>query len=369
MMEQLECVVIGAGVIGLSVARELALAGREVVVLEAESAVATHTSSRNSEVIHAGIYYPRGSLKARLCVEGRAQLYAYCDRRGVPYRRIGKLIVACDREELDALESYARRARANGVHDVQSLSRAEVGDLEPAISCLGALYSPSTGIIESHALIMALLADLEEAGGVVLFRSHVASIDVTSGGFVVRLDEGDAAVSCRTLVNAAGLGAANVAAGISGLNPGLVPQTWFAKGHYFTLRGMSPFGRLIYPVAGGGGLGVHVTLDISGRVRFGPDVVWVNAVNYGFDDSRKDDFIEAIQRYYPKLDPERLAPGYTGIRPKIAAPGAPAADFLVQGPGEHGIPGLVNLFGIESPGLTSSLALAGIVTRTLKGNQ
>lgn len=367
MNERLDCVVIGAGVVGLAVARRLALEGRQVVVLEAESLVAMHSSSRNSEVIHAGIYYPAGSLKARLCVEGRRRLYDYCARRGVPHRRIGKLILACDGTETGHLQDYANRARANGVTDLQFLAGAEVANLEPAVRCTGALFSPSTGIIDSHAFIMALRADLETAGGVIVFRSRVTQLKVVAGGFELRLKDLEDAVSCNTLVNAAGLWAPELAAKMEGFPAERVPRPHLAKGHYFTLQGRPPFGRLVYPVAGGGGLGVHVTLDMNGAARFGPDVAWIDSIDYSFDESRKPAFIEAIRRYYPGLEEERLSPGYTGIRAKISGSAEPAADFLVQGPHSHGIPGLVNLFGIESPGLTASLPLADMVALALAG--
>jgi L-2-hydroxyglutarate oxidase LhgO len=366
MSERLDCVVIGAGVVGLAVARQLAQQGRQVVVLEAESSVAMHTSSRNSEVIHAGIYYPEGSLKARLCVEGRQQLYDYCAQRRVPHRRIGKLILACDETETGYLQNYVTRASANGVTDLQFLSSAEVFDLEPAVRCVGALLSPSTGIIDSHAFVMALRADLEAAGGIIVFRSRIVQVNVAADTFELRLQDADETVSCSTLVNAAGLWAPELAAKMQGFPAERAPRSHLAKGHYFTLRGPSPFARLVYPVAGGGGLGVHVTLDMNGVARFGPDVAWIDTVDYSFDESRKPAFAEAIRRYYPGLQADRLTPGYTGIRPKISSPTEPAADFLVQGPDAHGIPGLVNLFGIESPGLTSALPLAVMVEVALR---
>lgn len=360
-MDKLDCVVIGGGVIGLAVARRLALAGREVVVLEAEEALAMHTSSRNSEVIHAGLYYPTGSLKARTCVEGRQRLYKYCEERHVPYRRLGKLLVAGNEAEVGRLRDIEQRARANGVDDLRWLTAADVAELEPAVRCVAGLLSPSTGIIDSHAFIAALQADLEAAGGMVLCRSRVEAVEVSGRGFALRLagTEGHATV-CRTLINAAGLEAITVAHSIAGFPAQLVPERRLAKGHYFVLQGKSPFARLVYPVPVDGGLGVHVTLDIEGRARFGPDVAWVDTVDYGFDESRKDAFVRAIRRYWPELDAARLVPGYTGVRPKLGGPGIVAANFLVQGPEEHGIPGLVNLFGIESPGLTAALCLADL---------
>lgn len=353
--------VIGGGVIGLAVARELALAGREVVVLEAEDALAMHTSSRNSEVIHAGLYYPAGSLKARTCVEGRRRLYAYCEERRIPHRRLGKLLVAGSEAEIARLRDIEQRARANGVEDLRWLTAAEVSDLEPAVRAVAGLLSPSTGIVDSHAFIAALEADVAAAGGTVLCRSRVDSVAVTGRGFALRLRGGEGqATACRTLVNAAGLEAAIVARSIAGFPPHLVPERHLAKGHYFVLRGKSPFSRLVYPVPVDGGLGVHVTLDIEGRARFGPDVAWVDNIDYAFDESRQGAFAAAIRRYWPSVDAERLVPGYTGIRPKLAGAGAPAHDFVIHGPQVHGIQGLVNFFGIESPGLTAALALARI---------
>ncbi len=364
--ERLDCVVIGAGVIGLAVARELALSGRQPVVLEAEPEIGMHTSSRNSEVIHAGIYYPAGSLKARLCVAGKVALYRYCEERGVPFRRTGKLIVACDDDELPILDDYRQRAVANGVTDLRKLSAADVSALEPEVRGRGGLLSPSTGIIDSHSLMLALQADLEAAGGIVVCRSRVTGLRRCEDGFVLDLDD-DAgfSVSCATLVNAAGLGAAALAARMQGFPAERVPAVTFAKGHYFSMSGKVPFGRLVYPVAGGGGLGIHVTLDMAGGARFGPDVVWLDGPDYAFDDDRLAPFVEAIRRYYPTVEEDRLTPGYTGIRPKLSGPGEPAADFLIQGVGEHGVPGLVNLFGIESPGLTACLSIAGFVRRTI----
>ena len=360
-LERLDCVVIGGGVIGMAVARRLALSGREVVLLEAEDVVGTHTSSRNSEVIHAGLYYLEDSLKARLCVLGRQALYAFCEERCIPHRRLGKLIVACDATELERLDLIAERGRANSVDDLQRLTASEIGELEPAVRCVGGLLSPSSGIVDSHAFLSALQADLEAAGGVVVCRSRVTGVDRAVDGFALELQDAGFVATCRMLVNAAGLWAAEVARSIRGFPGRLVPEMHLAKGHYFTLQGKSPFSRLIYPVPVDGGLGVHVTLDIQGMARFGPDVSWVDSVDYGFDETRKSAFVEAIRRYWPGLDPERLSAGYTGIRPKLSGPRMPAADFTVQGPEAHGIKGLVNLFGIESPGLTAALPLAEAV--------
>ena len=359
MTERLDCVVIGAGVVGLAVARALALAGREVIVLEAAGAIGTETSSRNSEVIHAGIYYPTGSLKARLCVAGKDQLYRYCAERHIPHRRIGKLIVATAGEQVPTLETYRRQAAANGVGDLRWVERDELRALEPAVEASRGLFSPSTGIIDSHALMESLRGDIENAGGMMAFLSPVTGGRVTERG--IELDVGGAeptTVSCRSVINSAGLFAPRVAASLSGVPDSAVPAPYFAKGCYFTLAGASPFSHLVYPVAEAGGLGVHVTLDMGGQARFGPNVIWQDGVDYSFPPGLEQPFAEAIERYYPALDRTRLQEGYTGIRPKLVPKGAPAADFALQGPERHGVPGLVNLFGIESPGLTSSLAIA-----------
>ncbi|MGN2391739.1 NAD(P)/FAD-dependent oxidoreductase [Pelomicrobium sp. G1] len=360
MAESIDCAVIGAGVVGLAVARALALAGREVVVLEAAGAVGTQTSSRNSEVIHAGIYYPSGSLKARLCVEGRERLYRFCAERGVPHRRLGKLIVATRDSEVETLERYRANALANGVQDLEWLDVRGVARLEPAVRCVAALHSPSTGILDSHAYMQALQGEAEHHGAVIALRNPVRSGRVLPSGIGLEVESGGEAVTltCRAVVNCAGLTAPRVARSIEGMPLERVPRECYAKGHYFVLKGRSPFDRLIYPVPEPGGLGVHVTLDLGGQARFGPDVEWVDAIDYGFDASRARRFFEAIRRYYPALPEDALLPGYTGIRPKIAGPGEPAADFLIQGPETHGVPGLVHLFGIESPGLTASLAIA-----------
>jgi L-2-hydroxyglutarate oxidase LhgO len=363
-VEELDAVVIGAGVVGLAAARALAQAGREVVILEAEDAIGTHTSSRNSEVIHAGIYYPKGSLKARTCVAGKELLYEYCVAHGVPHRRSGKLIVATDEKQLQELESIQKRAHANGVTDVVSMTRDQALALEPALHCVAALYSPSTGIIDSHALMLAYLGDAEDAGAMLALKTRLLGAQVVPEGFVVHTSEMD--LRCRVLVNSAGLRAPTLARSIEGFPEKLVPRELYAKGNYYSLGGKNPFSRLVYPVPEPGGLGVHVTLDLAGQARFGPDVEWVEHVDYDVDPKRAERFYAAIRRYWPALPDGALAPGYSGIRPKTAGPGEPAPDFVVQGPRAHGVAGLVHLFGIESPGLTSSLALAAIVLDELR---
>ena len=360
--ERVECVVIGAGVVGLAVARGLALAGREVIVLEATEGIGTHTSSRNSEVIHAGLYYTPGSLKARLCVAGKEMLYAYCAQRSVPHQRIGKVVVATETAEIGALQSYVTRAETNGVSDLRWLSQGELQELEPAVLAVAGFHSPSTGIVDSHALMLALQGEAESRGASVVFLSPVVSGEVTRQEIVLAVGGAEPmTLACDCVVNCAGLFAQNVARSLVGLPPGTIPPQHFAKAHYYTLSGASPFHRLIYPVATNASLGVHVTLDLAGQARFGPDVCWVDGVDYEFDHSRAPLFYSAIRRYYPGLRDGRLVAGYTGIRPKISGPTDPAADFLVQGSADHGVAGLVNLYGIESPGLTAALAIGEYV--------
>lgn len=357
MTDAVDCVVVGAGVVGLAVARALALRGREVMVLEAADAIGTGTSSRNSEVIHAGLYYATGSLKALLCVQGRDLLYAYCAERAVPHRRCGKLIVATAPNQVPALQGIEARARANGVTDLQWLDAAAAQALEPALQCVAALHSPSTGIVDSHALMLALQGDLEHAGGLVALNSPLAQARCTAEGIHLRAVDGTELLA-RTVVNAAGLGAPDLARRFAGLDARHVPTPYYAKGSYFTLAGRAPFSRLVYPAPEAAGLGVHLTLDMGGQARFGPDVQWVDAPDdLQVDPARGDAFYAEVRKYWPGLRDGALVPGYAGMRPKISAPGEPAADFVVQGPAVHGVPGLVNLFGIESPGLTSALAL------------
>ncbi|QWG14096.1 NAD(P)/FAD-dependent oxidoreductase [Bradyrhizobium sediminis] len=358
-MDKVECVVIGAGVIGLAVARRLAQAGREVIVLEAAEGIGTVTSSRNSEVIHAGIYYPAGSLMARMCVSGRRALYEYCREHGVPHRNCGKLIVATTPKETEKLQSIRAHAEANGVSDMQILSGDAARALEPALNCDAALLSPSTGIIDSHAYMLALRGDAEDAGAAFAFHTPLLRARATAGG--IELDAGGDApigLECGLLVNAAGLGASPVARSIDGMPIGLIPPAYLAKGNYFSCSARAPFSRLIYPVPEPGGLGVHLTLDMAGQARFGPDVEWVDAIDYAVDPARAERFYPAIRRYWPTLPDGALMPSYSGIRPKIVPPAVASQDFLIQGPQDHGVAGLINLFGIESPGLTSSLAIA-----------
>jgi L-2-hydroxyglutarate oxidase LhgO len=358
-VEDVDCVVAGAGVVGLAVARALALAGREVIILEAADSIGTETSSRNSEVIHAGIYYPANSLMARFCVAGRRMLYAYCAEKGVPHRNCGKLIVAADAREDALLDGIRQRAETNGVEGMRLLTAAEAIGLEPNLSCTSALFSGSTGIIDSHGFMLALQGDAENAGAVAVFLSPVVGARAAGGRIEVDVGGGDPmTLRCRLLVNAAGLHAPGLAARIEGMPRDLVPAAYYAKGTYFTLSGRSPFSRLIYPVPVPGGLGVHLTVDLGGQARFGPDVEWIDAIDYTVNPARADGFYAAVRKYWPALRDGALQPGYAGIRPKIVPKGAPGQDFVVQDRLAHGVAGLINLFGIESPGLTASLALA-----------
>lgn len=352
MSGYLDCVVIGAGVVGLACAAHLARMGRDVVVLERHTLVGSETSSRNSEVIHAGIYYPEGSLKARLCVEGKALLYEYCGNHGVPFRNCGKIIVAADESQLDALESYQRQAEVNGAGSLGWLDAAQVHEMEPAVRAVAGVHSPTTGIIDSHAYMLSLQGELEAHGGMIAFGTAVESLALT--GERIYLQAAGETLAVRSLVISAGLSAPDLA---RQLLPD-TPRAWFARGHYYSYSGRPPFNRLVYPIAEPGGLGVHVTLDLAGQVKFGPDVEWCDSADYRFDDRRRTDFEKAIRRYFPGLEPHRLQPDYVGVRPKISGPGQTAADFRIDGPAVHGIPGLVTLLGIESPGLTASLAIA-----------
>ena len=364
-VDQVDCVVIGAGVVGLAVARALALQGREVMVLESENAIGTGTSSRNSEVIHAGIYYSPGSLKAKLCVEGKQMLYSYCAERGIAHRRCGKLIVATTAAQVLQLQGIAAKAAANGVGDLLLLDANEAKAMEPQLSCLAALHSPSTGIIDSHALMLSLQGDIEQMGGLVVLNTAVMQAQRSHDAIILIVKDGTR-VRANTVVNAAGLSAQALAARFEGLAPAYVPPAYYAKGNYFTLAGRSPFSRLIYPVPEAAGLGVHLTLDLGGQAKFGPDVQWVDSPDdLLVDQTRGEAFYAEVRKYWPALPDGALQAGYAGIRPKLSAPGEAARDFIIQGPAEHGVPGLVNLFGIESPGLTSSLAIAASVATLL----
>ena len=369
-IDSVDAIVIGAGVVGLAVARALALQGREVMVLEAANAIGTGISARNSEVIHAGMYYPSGSLKASLCVQGRAQLVAYCQERGIAHRLCGKLIVATQASQIPKLKAIQDQALANGVSDVRWLSAQEAMAMEGALKCVAALLSPSTGIVDSHGLMLSFQGDLENAGGMVVLNAAVESVDLDSDKtsrpqHLVSMVDGSV-LATRTLINAAGLMAPALAHQFSGLAPQHIPKAYFAKGNYFTLNSPAPFRHLIYPVPESAGLGVHLTLDLGGQAKFGPDVQWVDTPDdFQVDASRGDAFYAAVRTYWPALPDGALQSGYSGIRPKISSPQSPAADFLIQGPETHGVPGLVNLFGIESPGLTSSMAIAAWVTKLL----
>ena len=368
MIERVEAVVVGAGVVGLACARALARAGKEVLILERHGDIGTETSSRNSEVIHAGIYYPQDSLKARLCVRGRDQLYAFCEHHGVAHQRCGKLIVATSAAQEERLQGIRAQAAANGVRDLVLLSAAEAQALEPELRCTAALMSPSTGIVDSHELMLALLGEAEQHGAVVALNAPVLSGSVGETGIELRVG-GDAPVNLHAeiVVNAAGLEATAMARSISGWSRAKVPSAYLAKGNYFSLGGRSPFSRLIYPAPEAGGLGVHLTVDLAGQARFGPDVEWLESIDYNVNPERGDDFYAAIRRYWPGLPDDSLQPAYAGIRPKIVGPGEADADFQIQGPADHGVPGLVNLFGIESPGLTSCLALGDAVCAAVEG--
>jgi L-2-hydroxyglutarate oxidase LhgO len=363
-MDRVGCVVVGAGVVGLAVARGLATAGREVVVLEREGLIGSHTSARNSEVIHAGIYYPKGSAKARLCVRGREMLYAWCESHGVPHRRIGKIIVATSAAQEGALAGIAAAAAGNGVDDLRPLSGADLRAMEPALRGVAGLLSPSTGIIDSHALMLSYQGELEDAGGAIALSTRFVAARPAGAGFVVEAESGTGSgaervtLGCDLLVNAGGLFAGEVAAGIEGLAAPFAREVYYCKGNYFGASAKVPFSRLIYPVPERDGLGTHLTLDLAGRGRFGPDTEWVAGIDYSLDPARGDGFYAAIRTYWPDLPDGALAPDYTGIRPKLAPAGGAATDFTIEGPESHGIPGLVNLFGLESPGLTASLAIA-----------
>jgi L-2-hydroxyglutarate oxidase LhgO len=362
-----DVVVVGAGVVGLAVARACALTGHQVLVLETADCVGSGVSSRNSEVIHAGLYYPVGSYKALLCVRGREALYEYCAARGIPHRRCGKLVVAAEPSQHPRLETLFQQAARNGVRDLVWLSGEAVRQLEPEVACTRAFLSPSTGIVDSHALMMSLVADIEAHGGWVALQTEFEGAVREHGVFRITTRSGDepSAVSSRWLINSAALQATRVAQRVRGLSPAFIPKSYLAKGHYFSVNGR-PFSRLIYPLPVEGGLGIHATVQLDGQVRFGPDVEWVDTVSYDVDATRAAQFYTAIRTYWPGLLEGALQPAYAGLRPKISGPGEPSADFGVSAPNEHGLSGLINLFGIESPGLTASLALGDACARLVR---
>lgn len=366
-MEEIDCAVIGAGVVGLAVARALAQSGREVIVIEAVDAIGTETSSRNSEVIHAGIYYPPGSGKARLCVRGKHLLYDYCASHGIAHQRLGKLIVATDESQHGELAALKERAAANGVGDLTWLEPDQAREMEPELFCTAALFSPSTGIVDSHGLMLALQGELEDAGGMIAFGTPVEGGSIINDGIMLET-AGEAAmqVRCRSVVNAGGLHAVPLAGKLENFPQEVLPPFRMARGNYFSLNGKSPFRHLVYPMPKGGGLNIHITLDLAGRPRFGPDLEWVEELDYTVNLARLDEFYSSIRQYWPALPDDSLSPAYAGIRPKLHGPGEPVPDFLIQGPEQHGVAGLINLFGIESPGLTASLAIGEDVVARLQ---
>jgi L-2-hydroxyglutarate oxidase LhgO len=355
-----ECVVIGAGVVGLAVARALAQAGRETIIIERENMIGTGTSSRNSEVIHAGIYYPKGSLKAIHCVRGKEMLYRYCAESHVPHKNIKKVIVAINEDQVEKLKEIDAKARANGVEDLRFLSKAEINNMEPNVTAVGALLSPSTGIIDSHKYMEILLGDADNAGASIVYNAPVESGVIKDGGITLSVGGADpCTITCKYLVNSAGLYAVKFLHTLKNFGAAHIPEQYYAKGNYFILNGKSPFNHLVYPIPVAAGLGTHATLDMGGACRFGPDVEWVDSPeDLAVDPTRAPSFYEAIRTYWPGLPDGALQPGYAGMRPKLQTPTGPAADFVIQGKETHGIPGLVNLLGIESPGLTSSLSIA-----------
>ena len=360
-----EAVVIGAGAIGLATARRLAENGHDVVVIEAEKTIGQHTSSRNSEVIHAGMYYPQNSLKARMCVAGREALYRYCADRGVPAKAVGKLVVATHPSQVSKLQDLAMRGLENGVNDLRYLTAVEAREMEPALQCVAAIHSPSTGIIDAHAYMLSLHADAEALGALFAFNTRVIGVGRRQDMFLVRTAQGDV-LQCAMIVNCAGLWATDVARSVEGLPADKIPPRFLAKGNYFSVSGATPFTHLIYPMPVDGGLGVHVTLDMSGRMRLGPDVHWTETIDYTPVSGMEEAFRDAVLPYWPGIATREIASAYCGIRPKISGPQSEAADFRIDGPDVHGVPGLVNCFGIESPGLTSSLAIADHIYRAFE---
>ena len=367
LMEHLDCVVIGAGVVGLAVARAMALARREVFILERTEGIGPEASSRNSEVIHAGLYYPSGSLKARLCVRGRDLLYDYCQLRGVRYDRIGKLVVASDQSEVPRLEEIRRQGEVNGVDDLHWLEKEDANRMEPLLRCEAALHSPSSGIVDSHGLMEALLSDAEEHGAILALNSPVEGGRVSDSGIVLEIGGSDPMIAgCRTVINCAGIHAQETAGSLEGFPSRTLPPLFMCKGNYFSFSGKAPFSHLIYPLPDESGLGIHLTFDLAGQVRFGPDAQWVDEIDYHVDEGRAESFYTAVRRYWPDIPGGTLHPGYSGIRAMVRGPGEDVADFVIQDSGDHGVPGLINLFGIESPGLTASMAVADEVAERVE---
>lgn len=369
MADSVEIVVVGAGVVGLAIAKCLAESGCEVLVLEKEKWIGSETSARNSEVIHAGLYYPPDSKKAALCIEGKEALYSYCAERGIPHRRCGKLIVAADDDEISSLQKIRTNGIASGVDDLVMIDADAAKALEPNLECVAALHSPSTGIVDSHQYMLALEGDIGAAGGMIALQTMFLGGRQSAQGFTVEAQSGDgteALLTCRWLVNAAGLHAQTVAGSVENMPSEMIPARYLAKGVYFTLSGAAPFQRLVYPLPTAASLGLHYSVDLGGQARFGPDVEWIDTIDYEVDGNRARKFEASIRRYFPALKSGSLHPGYAGIRPKIVPPGAPAGDFLIQGPTTHGLDGLIHLFGIESPGLTSSLAIGRAVAKLLR---
>lgn len=364
MTADIQTIVIGAGVVGLACARSLAKSGREVLIIEQHDAIGTETSARNSEVIHAGIYYPKGSLKAELCVTGREMLYRYCQENGIEHKRTGKLIVATAEDQIEALNGIKAKAFENGVTDLTWLTKAEALEREPALNCVGALHSPSTGIVDSHQLMVTLLGEAENNGATLALNTKVTSVNHENGLFTVNTQDTDGeemSLTCNELIVAGGLHSQTLGRNFTGLPADTVPPQHYARGCYFTLSGKAPFSTLIYPAPESAGLGIHLTLDMGGQARFGPDVTWVDEPNYDVPEERRAAFAEAIRKYYPDLNEDALQTGYAGVRPKIQSPDEPARDFMIADEKLHGLNGLVMLYGIESPGLTASLAIGAKV--------
>ncbi|PCJ18636.1 MAG: FAD-dependent oxidoreductase [Gammaproteobacteria bacterium] len=366
MSEQVDCVVIGAGVVGLSVARRLAIAGRDVLLVEREDKIGTGLSSRNSGVIHGGIYYPKNSLKASLCLQGNSMLYDYCDQRRVDYARCGKLIVATQKKQLESLRRLKAQGLGNGVTGLRWIDGEEALQLEPELQCIAALECPTTGLVDVSGLMLALLADGERAGLTLSLRSEIRKISFEQSQLTLDIaSQGELSLRANTVINCAGLSAQRVAATCSALAEDMIPRLYFAKGNYYAYSGKNPFKRLIYPMPNSAGLGIHATMDLGGRLRFGPDVEWVDKVDFCVNGTRREHFFECIQAYWPGVTADALTPDFASIRPKLVGPGVTAGDFQIHMPDHHGIPGLCNLYGIESPGLTSALAIAEYIARRM----